>query len=76
MRDLGVGSGTFLKVDDASELVDNHMINIGDTYILVNLLFENKRLDYIEDETEQEYPRLRVKVFGGPSTGQVYYFDP
>lgn len=56
LRDLGVGSGTFLKVDDASELVDNHMINIGDTYILVNLLFDNKRLDYIEDDTEQEYP--------------------
>ena len=79
IKDLGVGNGSFLKVDCPVELIDNHLINIGDTYILINLIFWDKRVDYLKDENTEEdltFPILRIKVFGGPSTGNVAYFDP
>ena len=37
VRDLGIGYGAFLRLDHPLELADNHLINIGESYIIVNM---------------------------------------
>lgn len=61
LRDLGVGFGAFLRLDSPAKLKDNTLINIGESFAVVNL------------ET-QERPRLKLKLFGGPCRGEVFYF--
>ena len=36
-KDLGSGSGAFLKIDHRVEIEDNHLINIGDSFLLINI---------------------------------------
>jgi hypothetical protein len=38
IKDLGIGYGVFKKLDSTLELKDNHLINLGESYIVVNLL--------------------------------------
>ena len=38
IKDLGVGYGVFVKIAAAVELKDNMLINVGESYIVVNLL--------------------------------------
>ena len=63
VRDLGIGFGAFVRLDDATKLKDNTLINVGESFIVANL------------ET-QERPRLKLKLFGGPCKGEVFYFIP
>ena len=62
IRDLGVGFGAFLRVDEKTRLRDNTLINIGESFIVVNL-----------DSTERS--KLKLKLFGGPCKGEVFYFS-
>ena len=63
IRDSDNGFGTFVKIDETISLKDNHLIQIGESFLVVNML--KTRL----------LPRLRLKLFGGPCTGEVYNFD-
>jgi len=45
-------------------LKDNHLLHAGQSYIVVNLL-----------PSEDDNPRLRLKLFGGPGAGKVSYFS-
>ena len=63
IRDSDNGFGTFVKIDGTVSLKDNHLIQIGESFLVVNML--KTRL----------LPRLRLKLFGGPSTGEIYNFD-
>ena len=63
IRDSDNTNGTFLKIDETVSLKDNHLIQIGESFLVVNML--KTRL----------LPRLRLKLFGGPCTGEVYNFD-
>lgn len=65
IKDLGTGFGAFVKLDSQLYLRDNNLLHIGESFVVVNLL-QSK-----EDQT----PRLRLKLFGGPSTGEVFYFS-
>ena len=54
MKDLGVGSGTFLKVDYPVELIDNHLVNMGETYILFNIIQKQKFADILEIDAQDQ----------------------
>ena len=64
-RDLGLGSGLFLKLDCILRLKEPCLLLLGECYILLTLI---SRL--------AAEPRLRLTLYGGMSTGQVIYFDP
>ena len=59
------------------------MLSLGDSFIIVNLITD--RLNVIGNCSLSTYDSknssdstvfLRLKIFGGPSTGQYYYFEP
>lgn len=66
IRDLAIGFGAFMRVDsplvrDMQPLKDNYLINIGESFLVVNL-------SSTEDASSTQ---LRLKVFGAPYRGQV-----
>jgi len=63
LRDLGVGFGAFLRLDEPARLKDNTLVNVGESFAVAN--FEM-----------QDRPRLKLKLFGGPCKGEVYFFAP
>jgi len=62
IRDLGVGFGAFLRLDAPIKLRDNSLLNLGESFIVVNL------------EPPTDRPRLKLKLFGGPCKGEVFTF--
>jgi len=84
IRDLGIGFGAFARLDHPLELKDNHLLNLGESFIIANLVEDNI------DKNKQQYSlhsgsfeekthsinniKLRLKIFGGPSTGEIFYF--
>ena len=42
IKDLGIGFGVFKKMQNGSAILkDNHLINVGEAYIVVNILSGN-----------------------------------
>jgi len=52
-----------------SVLKDNMLINVGEAYIVVNLLPEGA------EEQGRTYETLKLKMFGGPGNGEVFEFN-
>ena len=70
IKDLGIGFGVFKKMGSgAAILKDNMLVNVGEAYIVVNLLPENA------EEQGRPYDILKLKMFGGPNNGEVYEFS-
>lgn len=72
-----------MRLDHPLELKDNHLLNIGESFIIVNLI--NEKFSVVNysisthDSKEsggESSMKLRLKLFGGPSTGEVFYFKP
>ena len=61
VKDLAVGCGTFVKLATAWPVKDNSLVNLGDSFALFNLAPTG---------------RLRLKLFGTTTTGDVYFFSP
>lgn len=40
IKDLGIGFGAFVRLDRPLELKDNHLLNMGESFIIVNLINE------------------------------------
>jgi hypothetical protein len=68
IKDLGVGFGTFYKLDFPLVLKDNHLLNMGLIFMVVNLLNN--------DSSTNGRPNLHLKFFGGPCTGEVHVLEP
>ena len=70
VKDLGIGFGVFKKMENGpSVLKDNMLINVGEAYIVVNLLPEGA------EEQGRPYDTLKLKMFGGPGNGEVFEFN-
>jgi len=67
IKDLAIGFGTFVKILTPLLLKDNFLIHMGDNFILVNIVSPVS--------PENTMPRLRLKLFGAPCTGDVFYFN-
>lgn len=79
IKDLGIGFGVFKKMDclkysDGTEIAgkvmlkDNMLINVGEAYIVVNLLPEGL-------SEEGPHPMLRLKIFGGANNGEIFEYN-
>jgi hypothetical protein len=72
---LGIGFGVFKKMDPTIEggqevagfieLRDNMLINLGEAYIVVNLVPDDASI----------YDKLRLKIFGGVNNGEIYDYS-
>jgi hypothetical protein len=82
IKDLGIGFGAFVRLEKPLELKDNHLLNMGESFIIVNLINEKFSIanysisTHDSKETHDSHLKLRLKLFGGPSTGEVFYFKP
>lgn len=61
IKDLGIGYGAFMKLTAPLPLKDNYLINIGESYIVANILPPSEELQ--ELGIEINVPRLRLKIF-------------
>lgn len=50
------------------------IINVGEAHIVVNLLKEQSD-DYDSYNAHPESHRLKLKIFGGPSSGEILYWS-
>ena len=103
IKDLGVGYGVFVRQEQPIYLKDNMLINVGEAYIVVNLLMGNmiaqdsdlalyqhtelqdmgmNQMQSVhvekgfEEDIDEESCRLKLKIFGGPSAGEIYFYKP
>ncbi len=82
IKDLGIGFGAFVRLEIPLELKDNHLLNLGESFIIVNLVNEKFSLanysisTHDSKESSDCSQKLRLKLFGGPCTGEVFYFKP
>ena len=44
MRDLGIGFGAFVRIENPTELRDNYLLNMGESFIIVNIVNEKYSL--------------------------------
>ena len=65
LRDLGKGGGTYIKVADTLTLAENQLLNMGDSYLVINIL---------KKSINDPYPTLATKLYSGTRIGEVRYF--
>lgn len=64
---MGIGFGVFKKMENGSAVLkDNMLVNVGEAYIVVNLLPEGA------EEQGKPYEILKLKMFGGPGMGETF----
>lgn len=52
------------------------IVNVGEAHIVVNLLTqeEAEELGAAAEDESHKGAKLKLKVFGGPTSGEVFYF--
>lgn len=65
LKDLGQGFGTFVKLSSTLVLENNQLLNMGDSFLIVNIF---KKLP------EDSFPTLCLKIYSGVKIGEVKYF--
>ena len=88
LKDLGIGLGTFIKIKESFLLKDNSLINIGDSFIVVNFESENDKQQHddlavttIESKFQGIGKKISLKIFEeDPITHQhctnMFTFEP
>jgi len=66
IKDLGIGFGTFLKVEQPLLIRNGNIIMFGDSFLVLNLLS-----DTTLNKKEKERLRLKVTVYAGPANGEI-----
>jgi len=82
IKDLGIGYGAYVRLDNPLLLKDNALLSMGESFFIVNLLPENSTMSATEKrmsktsgiEDLSQKMKLRIKVFSGPSNGEILYF--
>jgi hypothetical protein len=62
IKDLGSGYGTFIQLINPLRIINNLLINVGDTFIVFSLSEENEN--------------LTLKLFTGDEQNETYEFSP
>ena len=60
IQDLGFGSGTFVKINQAQKVTGNTIVSFGETHMLVKV-FQN---------------RVKIRFVEGPKVNQQFTFGP
>jgi hypothetical protein len=66
LHDLLIGFGTFVRITESLVLENESLINVGESFILVNILRRNN-MDC--------YPKIRLKLFRCGFPSEVFYFS-
>ena len=82
IKDLGVGFGTFVRLDYIHLLRDNQLINIGQIFIVVNICDAPNNNDSDAGKNTNnsianvKANQLKLKIYGINNNGDTYYFMP
>lgn len=82
IKDLGIGFGTFVRLDYIHLLRDNQLINIGQIFIVVNICdVPSNNNSEIGKNTNNSIAnvkanQLKLKIYGINNNGDTYYFMP
>ena len=63
IRDLGVGYGAFVKLSKQLILKDNFLLNMGESYIVANIMRGNDDIVGMTSKGGSVTPKLRLKIF-------------
>eukprot|EP00826_Nyctotherus_ovalis_P007522 TRINITY_DN11898_c0_g2_i4.p1 TRINITY_DN11898_c0_g2~~TRINITY_DN11898_c0_g2_i4.p1 ORF type:complete len:241 (+),score=58.08 TRINITY_DN11898_c0_g2_i4:79-723(+) len=63
IKDLGVGFGTYVRLENPLALKDNLLISMGESFLIINLISEDK-----ENVINK---KLRIKVFSKSSNNEI-----
>lgn len=66
LKDLGLGTGTFVRLTETLSIKSGVLVNIGESYVFFNIL---------DREHKVGLPGLAIKVYSGLRIGEVKYFD-
>ena len=81
IQDLGSGYGTFIKLVNPLKIVNNLLINVGDTFIVFTLNKENENLIlklFTGDEQSETYeysPDKKIITIGRDKSSDIYIED-
>ena len=77
IKDLGIGYGAYVRLDNPLLLKDNYLLSMGESFFIVNLVPDtaaDKRSSRVSaDDAAAAKMKLRIKVFSGPSNGEILY---
>ena len=79
LKDLGHGFGTFIKLEDWTEITNNFLLTIGENYIVFTLGLEEDMItnEHISKEEDEEYNNLmNIKIFSGNIRHGQLSFNP
>lgn len=79
IKDLESGYGTFMRITSKFELINNSLVNIGDSYIVITIGEEQSQLD-TEGTPKQKLNNnnqtLNLKIFSGQTVFDPVYLNP
>lgn len=76
MRDLGDGSGTFVRLDIPLPLKHGFIISFGDSHMIVNFFQASpSEGNYASQNDRRSFDRIQLKFIDGPKTDKIYEFD-
>ena len=62
IKDLGIGYGAYAKITNPLILKDNYLLSMGESFFIVNI---------VPDNIIKERNKLKVKIYSGPSNGEI-----
>lgn len=65
IRDLGEGTGTFIKLTTKQQLKDNYILSFGENHMVIQHC----------EIVAQELPKITLKFIDGPKSDQVFQFQ-
>ena len=75
MRDLGDGSGTFVRLDQPLDLKHGFIISFGDSHMIVNFFQAASSEANYSTGQNRAYEKIQLKFIDGPKTDKVFEFD-
>lgn len=76
MRDLGDGSGTFVRLDIPLVLKHGFIISFGDSHMIVNFYqAQASEGNYASNTADRSYDKIQLKFIDGPKTDKTYEFN-
>ena len=81
IKDLGSGYGTFIKLINPLRIINNLLINVGDTFIVFSLKEENENLTLKlftgeeQSETYEYTPEKKIITVGRDKSSDIYIED-
>ena len=80
LKDLGRGFGTFIKIQEWTELVNNLLLNIGENYIVFSFGDEDDEEEEDEKNNNTKYNKddnsLNIKIFSLNAKQKIYKLLP